>query len=165
MLISNSKLLYILLVLILFSSCNLNSEGDKQEKIETFVAAKKLVPGLWVASENLGQGFYEYSVLEFKENGILHFSRGADLAQAKDLLRTSQMNGNWKLADDPEFLSMLINEKKFVVLFDLESFGVDGLRVEIRPNGLIMGRNSELDDKTKENMGLYTFGGKIFHKE
>ena len=159
------RILHILLISILFSCGDSNSEASKQEKIETFAAAKNLVPGLWIASENIGQGIYLYYALEFKENGILYFSQGADLAQAKELLSKYQIKGNWELADDPQYLRMLIDEKKFIVLFDLESIGVDGLRIEIRPNELIMGRNSDIDDKTREQMGLFSFGGKIFHKQ
>jgi hypothetical protein len=162
---SNMKILHILLISILFSCSDTNPEASKQVKIETFVAAKNLVPGLWIASENIGQGIYLYYALEFKENGILYFSQGADLAQAKELLSKYQIKGNWKLADDPKYLSLLIDEKTFIVLFDLESVGVDGLRIEIRPNELIMGRNSDIDDKTREQMGLFSFGGKIFHKQ
>jgi hypothetical protein len=148
-----------------FSCSDTNSEASKQVKIETFVAAKNLVPGLWIASENIGQGIYLYYALEFKENGILYFSQGADLEQAKEFLNTSPVKGNWKIADDPDLLNNLIDENKFVIIFDLESNGVHGLRVEIRPNELIMGQNADIDDKTREDLGLITFGGKIFRKQ
>lgn len=163
--ITNSRLLYILFISILFSCDNTNPVNIKQDKIETFAAAKKLVPGLWVASENIGQGYYIFYALEFKENNILYFSTGADLEQAKEFLNTSPVKGNWKIADDPDLLNNLIDENKFVIIFDLESNGVHGLRVEIRPNELIMGQNADIDDKTREDLGLITFGGKIFRKQ
>ncbi len=132
--------------------------------IENFEDAKKIVPGHWVAKEELFDNYFEYNLLILNNNGQVSFAQGNSYEQALNLANQSTLSGSWSINDDPVHLDALIKSQRFLINLDLEGYGNDILRVEIDKSQHRLGRIRDTNDDLRESSGLFTFGGKIFYK-
>lgn len=160
---SFSILIFALTFLI---GCRNVGSNEKQEtsRIETYASAREIVPGIWVATEKLFGSHNQYDLLIFKKDGSLQFAQGASLEQALRLAKETTP-GQWSINEDPNLLNNLKTDQRFLIEFTMESIGSEILRVEIDPVQHRMGRLANEDDALRENLGLYSFGGKIFYKQ
>jgi hypothetical protein len=166
-----SKILIIGAILfnsIVLTNCNSNNSGSKINepvKILTYSSAKEIIPGQWISTEKIYGDQYQYNLLQFNKDGTLKFAQGASSEQALKLANESTIIGKWTVNENPNLLEILKNDQRFLIEFDLESIGSEMLRVEIDPTQHRMGRIANENDALREQMGLFTFGGKIFYKQ
>lgn len=170
----NSSKIVITLILISIISLNLmgcqitpsnNETNSNLLNFKDFNEAKKIIPGKWVATEQITSNWIQYDLLLFNNDGSLKFSQGASLDQALRLANESTLVGRWSINEDPKYISDLITEKRFLLEFYLEGVGAELVRVEIDPsNKHRMGRGINDFDLNREAQGLFSFGGKIFFK-
>lgn len=159
---------FVLVTSIITTSCNSgNSSGKIKEpfKIETYASAKEIIPGQWISSETIYGNYTQYNILLFKNDGLLKFGQGGSKEQALKLANESVLVGKWSVNENPNLLTNLINDQRFLINFELDGYGSEILRVEIHPKQHRMGRIANENDAFSSDAGIFTFGGKIFYKE
>lgn len=168
------SLLFIFIYLI-YSTINENSSTNSDGKlsnferpnvkIETFSAAKEIIPGQWDAVESISGDLKEHNLLIFKKDGTVMFGQGSSIESANSLAMEGNIKGKWSILDKPDYLTNLIDDQRFLIEIDLGPNLGDLLRVEIDPIQHKMGRIADDNDAMRESAGLFTFGGKIFYKQ
>ena len=152
--------LIIFTVVILLNSCG-GGNTSKARKIETFVAAKEIVPGSWISTDRVNSNISVYNLLLFSKDGSLKFAQGTSPESALKLANESKA-GKWSVDESSDLLPNLKNDQRFLIDFELEGFGSEILRVEIYPDKYLMGRIANNNDAIRESVGLFAIGAKYF---
>lgn len=134
-------------------------------KIENFSAANEIIPGKWDAVEKISSNLMAHNLLIFNKDGSVAFAQGSSIESAINLAKKGYIEGRWSIIENPDYLTSLIDEQRFLIEIDFGPDLIEVLRVEIDPKQHRMGRTSQDNDMLRESMGLFTLGGKIFYKQ
>lgn len=159
----------LVIVINLLGCVNVN-ESKKDQNAEnvyqTFNDAKQIITGNWISTESILSDIIQYDILIFNPNQSVKFAQGSSENQALRLAKESTLKGEWHVIENSENLISLNSEQRFLIQIDIEGVGVEILRVEIdNANNHRMGRVKNSKDEYRDNVGLYSFGGKIFYKK